>query len=112
MFRVWVPCPRYDRGLQHFRTNTRVPGWVLRQFWLRKKGEARSNTKKLMTQSGSWCKVDSCGAHLNICDFSLNAKVCHSIEERARTFTDVVQDFEFSKGTHVDLRSQSDPPEG
>ena len=34
------------------------------------------------------------------------------VEERARTFTDIVQDFRFSKGTHVDLRSQSDPPEG
>ena len=81
-----------------------MPGWVLRQFWLRKKGEAR-------------CKVDSCDVHLNICDISLNEKVCHSIEtkgveERARTFTDIVQVFKFSKGTHVDLRSQSDQREG
>ena len=94
-----------------------MPGWVLRQFWLRKKGEDRNNTKKLMAQSGSWCKVDSCDVHLNICDIFLNEKVCHSIEkkgveEKARTFTDIVQDFKFSKGTHVDLRSQSDPPEG
>ena len=55
--------------------------------------------------------------HGNIFDISLNEKVCHSIEkkgveEKARTFTDIVQDFKFSKGTHVDLRSQSDPPEG
>ena len=77
-----------------------------------KKGEARSNTKKLMAQSGSWCKVDSCDVHLNICDISLNEKVCHSIPRKSRTFTDIVQDFKFSKGTHVDLRSQSDPPEG
>ena len=34
------------------------------------------------------------------------------VEERPRTFTDIVQDFKFSKGTHVDLRSQSDRPEG
>ena len=34
------------------------------------------------------------------------------VEERARTFTDIVQDFKFSKGTPVDLRSPSDPPEG
>ena len=26
------------------------------------------------------------------------------VEEPARTFTDIVQDFKFSKGTHVDLR--------
>ena len=29
--------------------------------------------------------------------------------EKARTFTDVVQDFRFSKGTHVDLGSQHGP---
>ena len=34
------------------------------------------------------------------------------VEEKGRTCTDIVQDFKFSKGTHVDLRSQSDPPEG
>ena len=32
--------------------------------------------------------------------------------EKARTFTDIVQDFRFSKGTDVDLRSQRDPPGG
>ena len=32
--------------------------------------------------------------------------------EKARTFTDIVQDFRCSKGTHVDLRSQHDPPDG
>ena len=32
--------------------------------------------------------------------------------EKAGTFTDVVQDFRFSKGTHADLRSQHDPPAG
>ena len=32
--------------------------------------------------------------------------------EKARTFTDIVQDFGFSKGTHVNLRSQYDPPGG
>ena len=73
--------------------------------------------EKGMAQSGSWCKVDSCDVHLNICDISLNEKVCHStekkgVEEKARTFTDIAQDFKFSKGTHVDLRSQSDLPEG
>ena len=31
---------------------------------------------------------------------------------KARTFTDIVQDFQFSKGTHVDLRGQPDPPDG
>ena len=90
MFRVLVPCPRYDRGPHGASEQTQ------------KKGEARSNTKKLMAQLGSWCKVDSCGAFLNICDISLNVKVCHSIEtkkveEKVRTFTDIVQDFKFSK---------------
>ena len=33
-------------------------------------------------------------------------------KEKARTFTDIVQDFRFSKGTHVDLRSQQDPLDG
>ena len=33
-------------------------------------------------------------------------------KDKARTFTDTVQDFRFSKGTHVDLRSQHDPPDG
>ena len=33
-------------------------------------------------------------------------------KEIARTFTDIVQDFRFSKGAHVDLRSQHDPPDG
>ena len=33
-------------------------------------------------------------------------------KEKARTFTDIVQDFRFSKGAHVDLRSQHDPPDG
>ena len=32
--------------------------------------------------------------------------------EKARTFADIVQDFGFSKGAHVDLRSQYDPPVG
>ena len=32
--------------------------------------------------------------------------------EKARTFTDIVQDFRLSKGTHDDLRSQHDPPDG
>ena len=32
--------------------------------------------------------------------------------DKARTFTDIVQDFRFSKGTHIDLRSQHDPPDG
>ena len=44
-------------------------------------------------------------------------KVCHLTEtkgdtEKVRTFTDFVQDFRFSKGTHVDLRSQPDPLDG
>ena len=43
-------------------------------------------------------------------------KVCRSTETRetrlqARTFTDIIQDLRFSKGTHVDLRSQHDPPD-
>ena len=33
-------------------------------------------------------------------------------KEKARTFTNIVQDFRFSKGTHVDLRSQQDPLDG
>ena len=33
-------------------------------------------------------------------------------KDKARTFTDIVQDFRFSKGAHVDLRSQHDPPDG
>ena len=32
-------------------------------------------------------------------------------KEKVRTFTDIVQDFRFSKGAHVDLRSQHDPPD-
>ena len=32
-------------------------------------------------------------------------------KEKAQTFTDIVQDFRFSKGAHVDLRSQHDPPD-
>ena len=32
--------------------------------------------------------------------------------DKARTFTDIVQDFRFSKSTHVDLRSQHDLPDG
>ena len=76
MFRVWVPCPRYDRV---HSTSEQTQGCL----------------------------------HLNICDLSLNEKVRHSIETKeSRTFTDIVQDFKCSKGTHVDLRSQSDPPEG
>ena len=55
---------------------------VLRQFWLRKRAEAKSHTKKLMAQSGSWCKVDSCGVHRNTCEISPNAKVCHSVETK------------------------------
>ena len=44
-------------------------------------------------------------------------QACRSTEtkttkEKARTFTDIVQDFRFSKGAHVDLRSQHDPPDG
>ena len=33
-------------------------------------------------------------------------------KDKARTFTDIVQDFRFSKGANVDLRSQHDPPDG
>ena len=33
-------------------------------------------------------------------------------KDKARTFTGIVQDFRSSKGTHVDLRSQHDPPGG
>ena len=33
-----------------------------------------------MAQSGSWCRVDSCGVHQNIKDISPNAKFCHSTE--------------------------------
>ena len=32
--------------------------------------------------------------------------------EKARTFTDIVNDFKFSSGTHADLRSQPDSPDG
>ena len=32
--------------------------------------------------------------------------------EKARTLTDIFQDFRFSKGTHLDLRSQHDFPDG
>ena len=63
--------------------NNRKGAWLgSLQFWLRKKGEARSNTKNLMAQFGSWCVVDSCGVHLNICDIFLNERVCHSIETK------------------------------
>ena len=78
---------------------------------------SRSNTKKLMVQSGLWCKDDSCVCapehvrHLSVRE-SLSLDRDKGAEERARTFTDIVQDFKFSKGTHVDIRSQSDPPEG
>ena len=70
-----------------------------------------------MAQSGSWFKVDFCDVHLTTCDTSTNVKVYQSTEtkgdrEKARTFTDIVQDFGFSKGTHVNLRSQHDPPVG
>ena len=33
-------------------------------------------------------------------------------KDKTRTFTDIVQDFRFSKGAHVDFRSQHDPPGG
>ena len=33
-------------------------------------------------------------------------------KDKARTFTDIVQDFRLSKGIHVDLRSQHHPPGG
>ena len=33
-------------------------------------------------------------------------------KDKARTSTDIVQDFRFSKGAHVDLRSQHDAPDG
>ena len=33
-------------------------------------------------------------------------------KDKARTFTDIVRDFRFSKGTHVDLRSQHDSLDG
>ena len=62
-----------------------------------------------MAQSGSWCKVDSCDVHLNICDSVSRSRKKKS---KKKLVTDIVQDFKFSKGTHVDLRSQSDPPEG
>ena len=46
----------------------KVHGCVLRQFWLGKWVGAKSNTKKLVAQSGSWYKVDVCAVHLNTCD--------------------------------------------
>ena len=54
------------------------PATVLAQ----EKGRSTNNTKKLVAQSGSWCKVDSCDVHLNIWDISLNEKVCRSIEKK------------------------------
>ena len=33
-------------------------------------------------------------------------------KDKARTFIAIVQDFRLSKGTHVNLRSQRDPPDG
>ena len=68
--------------------------------------EPRATRKRLIAQSGSWCRDDLC-----------DVEACRSTEtkttkEKARTFTDIVQDFRFSKGSHVDLRSQHDPPDG
>ena len=89
-------------------------GWVLRQFWLRRWVGVKSNTKRLTAQSGSWCTGRLCDVHRNTCVISANVKVCRSTEtkgdkDEARTFTGI---FRFSKGTHVDLRSQHDPPGG
>ena len=46
------------------------------------KGRSQEQHEEAMAQSGSWCKVDSCDVHRNICDISLNEKVCHSIEKK------------------------------
>ena len=50
--------------------------------------------------------------HLSEREKSLSIDQDKGDREKARTFTDIVQDFRFSKGTHVDLRSQHDPPDG
>ena len=75
--------------------------WVLRQFWLKRWVDANSNTKRLMAQSGSWCRVDFCDVHLNTCDITANVKVCRSTETK-ETRTKLERSL---------TRSQHDPPD-
>ena len=67
---------------RNLKQTQKVHGWVLRQFWLRKWVGVRSNTEKLMTQSGSWYKVDFCDVHPNTYDISANVKACQSTERK------------------------------
>ena len=91
-------------------------GWVLRHFWLRTKGRRQEQHEE--AHGKVWIVVQGrlvrCAPehlrHLSERE-SLSLDRNKGAEERARTFTDIVQDFKFSKGTHVDLRSHSDPPE-
>ena len=54
------------------------PATVLVQEWV----GVKSNTKRLMAQSGSRCRADFCDVHLNTCVISANVKVCRSTETK------------------------------
>ena len=115
-FRVWVPLPTIRQGATAL-LNKHKGAW-LGPFTVLAQEKGRSQEQHEEAHGTVWIVVHGrLTVHLNTCDISLNERVCHSIEtkkskERPRTFIDIVQDFKFSKGTHVDLRSQSDPPDG
>ena len=63
--------------------NKHKGAWLaLRQFWLRRWVGVKSNTIRLMAQTGSWCRNDFCDVYLNTCDISANVKVCRLIETK------------------------------
>ena len=116
-FRVWVLCPRFGRDLRHFGTNTKVHGFGPATVLAQEMGRSQEQHEEV--HGTVWIVVHGrllrCAPeHLR----HLSERESLSIDrdegdiDKARTFTDIVQDFRFSKGTHVDLRSQHDPPDG
>ena len=116
MFRVWVPCHDTTRV---YSNSEQTQGCLVGSCDSSDSGKGRSQEQHEEAHGTVWIVVQGrlmrCAPehlrHLSERE-SLSLDQEKGVEEKARTFTDIVQDFKFSKGTHVDLRSQSDPPEG
>ena len=116
-FRVWVLCPRFGRGptaiLNKHKGAWLGPATVLAQEMGRsqEQHEEAHGTVWIVVQGRLLRCAPEHLRHLSERE-SLSIDRDKDDKEKARTFTDIVQDFRFSKGAHVDLRSQHDPPDG
>ena len=115
-FRVWVLCPRFGMGSTVILNRDKGP-WLSPATVLAQVG--RSQEQHEEAHGTVWIVVQ--GRLLRCAPENLrylSERESLSIDrdkgdkDKARTFTDIVQDFRFSKGTHADLRSQHDPPDG